>query len=287
MSPRSPGPRMIPPDPLRRHRRRIPAAGALAAPVVLPSFLRRLPPWTATGCLLAAVLSIVSAGPAAAQLPIEGEVRQIVAFTLQPGAAGAVRTLYRDEVIPLYAADPALRSLRIFAEAESPVPVDLVVVRAFEGMAGMDASGAALRRLAEGAGTSVGALYGRIAALATGHADEFVRMLPELGHGDPAGARLTAFVRYRIAPGQGDAFEAALAGPVLELERTHGWGSSTARYLLGDGWSLLRMVGVDSLAGYQAHVEAVEAILARRGLAGAVVRRSDQLLVALPELEIR
>jgi hypothetical protein len=233
------------------------------------------------------VLGVAGAARLSAQVPSVGEVRQIVSFTLKPQAGPRVRALYRDELLELYAADPELRSLRVFREAESAVPVDLVVIRAFDGMAGMDASGAALRRLAEGAGRSVGALYGRIAALSTGHTDEFVRMLPEAGQGDPTTAELTAVFRYRVAPGRRGEVEAAFAGPVRAMERGEGWSTTTGRHLLGNGWHLVRMVGLASLGDYQRYVERLDDVLADAGVADAVAARSDQLLVSIPELAVR
>lgn len=226
-------------------------------------------------------------GAAAGQMPAHGEVRQLVSFTLRPGAAPAVREIYRDELLALYRADPEMRSLRVFREAESAVPVDLVVVRAFDGMAGMDASGEALRGLASESGTSVGALYGRISALSTGHTDEFVRMVPGAGEGDPAAAPLTAVFRFRIVPGRLDAMAEALAGPVRIMEREGRWAASTGRVLLGDGWHLVRMVGLSSLGDYQSYVERLERALDDAGVADSVAARSDQLLVAIPELAVR
>ena len=54
---------------------------------------------------------------------------------------------------------------RGFREAESPEPLDLIVVSTFRGMAGMDASNRTPRERAEKANTSMGELYGRIGAL--------------------------------------------------------------------------------------------------------------------------
>lgn len=237
--------------------------------------------------LLVLVAVLATPRPASTQAPAAGEVRQIVSFTLQTGASAEVRAIYRDELLELYRADPAMRSLRVFREAESPVPVDLVVVRAFDGMAGMDASNEALDELAAGAGASVGAIYGRIAGLSTGHTDEFVRMIPELGHGDPVASPLTGFMRYRIAPGMLPRFRRVLEETILPLEERHGWTSATAIYLLGDGWDVLRIVGFESLGGFESWNRRVLPASIEEAMDQIVDVRTVQLLVSIPEFAIR
>lgn len=231
--------------------------------------------------------AVVFASPGVAQPPSDGEVRQIVSFTLQPGTASDVRAIYRDELLELYRADPAMRSLRIFRESESPVPVDLVVVRGFDGMAGMDASNEVLAGLAARAGISVGAIYGRISDLATGHTDEFVRMLPELGQGDPASMPITAFLRYRLTPGTLPRFERLLSEVVVPAERRGGWPSSTGVYLIGDGWDVLRTVGFASLGDYEAWLRRARPSATEMAFDQVVERWSAQLLVAIPEFTVR
>ncbi|MEM7415116.1 MAG: hypothetical protein AAF389_06445 [Gemmatimonadota bacterium] len=123
-----------------------------------------------TGRSFRAVLSatllgvgLLKAIPLGAQVPQEGEVRQFVTFLLQPGQSAEVYRLYREEAIPLYRQNPAMLSVRALREVESPTPLDLVSVSAFDGMEGMDASNGELRRLSTEAGTSIGGLYGQIA----------------------------------------------------------------------------------------------------------------------------
>ena len=236
--------------------------------------------------LLSVAMPSVPSDPVEAQAPVEGEVRQFVSFTFQPGRMGDAVALYRDEVVPLYEQDSHLLSFRAFREAESPAPVDLVVVRAFRGMAGMDASGGDLRAAAERAGTSVGALYGRIAALSTGHTDEFVAMVPAWGSGDPTASRLTAFVRLRLAPGKRDEAEAALA-ELGGWEREQGIAVAAGRFILSDGWEVMRLVGFDDLADYESWLRASSETSAGERLRVGTVERSTALLGAVPELAIR
>lgn len=151
-----------------------------------------------------------------------------------PGRAAEATALYREAALPLYRADDYLLGFRAFREVESPIPVDLVIVRGFDGLAGMERSGARLREVATAQGTSVGALYGRIGALSQGHTDEFVEMLPRLGSGDPAATRWTVFIRLRLVPGVSADAEAALE-TVARWERQRGLATSTARFLIGDG----------------------------------------------------
>lgn len=120
-----------------------------------------------------------------AQLPVESEVRQIVTFSFPPGKSGEALAVFRDVAIPLYERDDAMLSFRGFREVESPIALDLIVVSSFAGMSGMDESNSMLGTLAAEAGTSIGAIYGRIGALSSRHTDEFVEMLPALGNGDP------------------------------------------------------------------------------------------------------
>ena len=91
------------------------------------------------------------------------EVRKLVTFKFSPGKSGDAIALFRDEALPLYEETPPKLRFRGFREAESPEPLDLIVVSTFRGMAGMDASNRTLRERAEKANTSMGELYGRMA----------------------------------------------------------------------------------------------------------------------------
>lgn len=198
-----------------------------------------------------ALLGLLAGSPAIdAQIPVEGEVRQLVTFRFLPGRSQEALELYRRDAIPLYRADHAMTSFRGLREVESPVPLDLVVVSAFDGMAGMDESNRALRALAEGRGASIGAIYGAIGALSSSHDDQFVEMLPRLGNGDPTRHRLIALLWYAVDPGSEAEFEEILERAVTPWEATHGRVASTGRFLLSDGWTHLRILGIDSLGEF-------------------------------------
>ena len=231
-------------------------------------------------------LLAVPASPLAAQAPLEGEVRQIVTFALLPGGTAEVVDLFRDRALPLYRENEAMRSVRIFREVESPVPLDLVVVSSFEGMEVMDRSNASLRSLAEDRGTSIRALYGEIAARSRAHADEFVEMLPELGGGDPAAAALSVFIRYRVAPGTAEAFETAVVR-IAAWEDDMEIPSTTGRFLISDGWDYLRILGFDSLAEYHEYRQEERLVRGYDALTLNTVRRQEIVLSGMPDLQVR
>jgi hypothetical protein len=201
------------------------------------------------GVLLAFGCLALAGATATAQTP--PEVLQLVTFTFLPGKGSEAIALFRDRALPLYEQNEAMLRFRGLREMESPEPYDLIVVSAFRGMEGMDASNRALRVAAERAGTSIGALYGAIGALSTRHTDQFVEMLTGLQHGDPIASRLVALVSYRLTPGAGPDFEDALRSRVIDWERANGVPANTGRFLISDGWQYLRLLGFDSLGDFQ------------------------------------
>ena len=221
-----------------------------------------------------------------AQTPQAGEVRQLVTFTFLPGRASDAVAMFRERAKPLYEDDAHMRSFRAFREVESPVPMDLMVVSSFDGMAAMDRSNALLSELARDAGTSIADVYGGIAAASTGHTDQFVEMLPELGWGDPSESRLTAFVWFRIPPGEGQAFERALR-TVAEADREGGVPSATGRFLVSDGWDYLRILGFDSLGAFQDYRRPPVRGVRAGPLTGLTVQRRQVILSQLPALAVR
>ena len=239
---------------------------------------------------LAAALGVATAGPLTpplvAQSPFAGEVRQLVTFRFLPGRSAEALRIYEDEAIPLYRAGREMRSFRGLREVESPVPLDLVVVSSFDGMAGMDRSNEELRSLAGEAGTSIGAIYGAIGSLSATHHDEFVEMLPELGDGDPTSRRLVALVRYRTVPGARGRFERALTD-LVEWEIDRGIAGATGRFLLSDGWTHLRLVGFESLATYQSYWNDIRADGDFDRLDEMIAERREVVLAPVPALAVR
>lgn len=196
-------------------------------------------PWSARG----------QAGPATA-----GEVRQFVTFRFAPGRGAEALALYRDSLLPVYRDLEPLRRFRLYREVESPVPLDVIVESTYDGVRGMEAGNAALRR-PHRSGTSARRLYGAISALSLAHTDEFVAMRPRpTAAPPPAGATLTVLESLRLVPGGGKRFEALLADAIEPWEASHAAGrrTETGRYLVSDGWDYLRIHEVASLAEVEA-----------------------------------
>lgn len=172
-------------------------------------------------------------------------------------------------------------TFRGFSEVESSIPLDLVVVSAFQGMAGMDASNAFL------GGAGIGEFYARVGPLLSSHTDQFVEMLPALGQGDPSEADRLALIWYRVVPGRQADFERALAAAAVPFEEAAGIASQTGRFLLGDGWHYVRFVGVPSLGGYQSYVAGLAGSEGYDEFAAQVVASREVILRSVPGLSVR
>ncbi len=228
-----------------------------------------------------AVLTGIASGAVGGQVPVEAEVRQIVTFSFVPGKSADAIDVFRQHALPLYEADAAMLSFRAFREVESSIPLDLVMVSAFRGMAGMDISNAYL------SGAGIGSFYGQIGGLISGHTDQFVEMLPSLGSGDASSRSRTAFVWYRTAPGQANAFEEALEMTVVAWEEAAGIPSTTGRFLVSDGWHYLRFLGFDSLGDYQEYWTRIRTLPGKVRLAELTVRRQEVIVASVAELAVR
>lgn len=222
-----------------------------------------------------------SADTLAAQVPVEGEVRQIVTLSFVPGRSGEAVEVFRDLAVPIYEGDPALLSFRGFREIESSIPLDLIVVSAFRGMGGMDRHNAALGE------AGIGAFYAGILPLVASHTDQFVEMRPELGAGDPSSAARTALVWYRLLPGEGEVFEEALKEVVVPWEEASGTPSATGRFLLSDGWHYLRFLGFESLGDYQDYWTAMRRLPGHPRIAEVTAERRQVIVAPVPELAVR
>ena len=115
----------------------------------------------------------------AAPAQIVPEVRQLVTFKFLPGRSQDAVTIFKEEALPVYRAHATMLRFRAYREAESPEPLDLIVVSTYQGMEGMDRFHDAVRK----SGASLGGLYGRIGALTQEHRDEFVEMDASLAWG--------------------------------------------------------------------------------------------------------
>lgn len=211
--------------------------------------------------LVVALLALPGPGlrvPVAAQLPTEArEVRQLVTFRFLPGQTGAALGLYRAFLVPIYREIEPMRTVRLFAEVESPEPLDLVVVTHYADMAGMDRANRLLRQLPSDR-PPIGELYRQVAELSLGHHDQFVELLsPPAVAATPDGL-LEVLEFLRVSAGAGAGFERQMLGVVhpWELEspmRDILARSETARFLVGDGWDYLRTYAVRDLAAWQAY----------------------------------
>lgn len=236
---------------------------------------------------LSAAATAIGAHDTAGQLPEEGEVRQLVTFRFVPGKAQEALNLYQRDAIPLYRRDRAMLSFRGFREVESPVPLDLIVVSAFRGMAGMDESNQALGTLARASGTSVGAIYGSIGALSSSHHDQFIEMQPHLGTGNATSRRLVAFVWYRTEPGHEEVFENLVAARLQPWESARGSVTSMGRFLVSDDWTHLRMLGFDSLGDYHKYQSDLRLQPWVGMLRGEILRHREVILAVIPEFSVR
>lgn len=212
------------------------------------------------------------------------EVRQIVTFLFQPGQGAEAQRIYAEQLKPLYEANPAMRRIRAYREAESPVPLDLILVSSFAGMAGMDASNEHLRRPPAGQ-RSAFEWYGTLAAMTQHHHDQFVEMVPALSDSvtNDAG-QLVAFEYYRVAPGLHGRFERQLQDQRSREQRgrLYAW-SETGRMLVSDGWDYLRIFGLSTLADWSRFRAAT-----RQGPADALVTARRTIIVrGVPAIAVR
>jgi hypothetical protein len=218
-----------------------------------------------------------------------GEVRQLVYFHFLPGRMNDAVQVFRDEALPLYRQNEPMLRFRAYRESESPVPLDLVVVSTFEGMSGMDASNRALGEQARKRGTSVGGIYGRISALSSQHRDEFVEIQSALSWGSVDEANLVALVSIRLAPGAVEGYETMVRNDVLPWERGLDVvsGSETGRFLLADGFTFFRTIGLADLGAWHEYVREERRQPFRRALDELVVESRQILVAPLRELAVR
>ena len=213
----------------------------------------------ASTALFSATLTAALLAPLSAQYTAAttgGEVRQIVTFHFQPGRSADAFTIYEKQLKPIYSEVAPLRRFRGYREAESPEPLDLVVVSSYDGMAGMDAANEALRR-PNATGQSALTLYGVLSGMTQSHHDQFVEMLPALSDSVTAAADLTVFEYIRVVPGAQQRFPTLLFTFIRPFERERGlyaW-SESGRMLVSDGWDFVRIYGIRSLGEWQRYRE--------------------------------
>lgn len=228
---------------------------------------------------LSLVVALLLPHPAHAQ-----QVRQIVTFLFQPGRSAEATRIYAEQLKPIYEATTPLRRFRAYREAESPEPLDLIIVSSYDGMSGMDAGNAALRN-APASGPSAFQWYGTLAAMTQWHHDQFVEMIPSLSDSVVADAdQLTVFEYYRVAPGMHARFELQLSGlrSGEQRSRPYLW-SETGRMLVADGWDYLRVFGVRSLGEWHTYRQRTR----QHPMEGTLTARKTIIVREMPALAVR
>jgi hypothetical protein len=215
------------------------------------------------------------------------EVRQIVTFLFQPGRSAEAVAIYEAQLKPIYTDVPPLLRFRAYREAESPEPLDLVVVSSYRGMVGMDAANEALRR-PHASGRSAFALYGTLSAMTQSHHDQFVEMLPPIGNPPDDSAGITVFEYLRVAAADQPRFE-LLLDPLRRAEQAAGlyrW-SEMGRMLVSDGWDFLRIHHMRTLADWQRYRTYQRHQTARGGPLTLITARKTIILKQDPRLSVR
>lgn len=248
--------------------------------------------WPVVGAAAALGLCGMADGRLHAQPRAESrEVRQLVTFQFLPGQTGAALDLYRNGLMPIYRVIEPMRTVRAFAEVESPERLDLMVVTHYADMAGMDRANASLRSLPPD-GPSIAELYQQLANLSLGHHDQFVEVIspPTIAPSPDGLLEVLEFVRLRA--GTAGLFERQM------LDVVHPWEqepqlrdvilrSETARFLIADGWDFLRTYAVRDLAAWQAYTSARARHPASFAAQGAVEQRKTMILREIPGLRVR
>lgn len=215
------------------------------------------------------------------------EVRQIVTFLFQPGRAADASAIYESQLKPIYTDIVPLQRFRAYREAESPEPLDLVVVSSYRGMAGMDAANAALRT-PHRSGKSAFALYGTLSAMTQHHHDQFVEMLPQVGPAPDDSAGITVFEYLRVAEKDHDMFV-----QLFEHTRRKAVDSGVVRWtefgrmLVSDGWDFLCISHLRSLGDWQRYRAFMRGQHEGRGELAVVTARKTIILRQDPRLSVR
>ena len=209
-------------------------------------------------------------------------------FQLAAGRGNDVVELFREHALPLYKNNQAMVRFRGYREVESPVPLDIMLVSTFHGMAGMDESNERLRSLAAASGRPIGAIYGEIAGMSRGHHDQFVSMIDHVATRSSDAAPLMVFESIELASEDDRAFETHLVElSAWEQESAILRGSETGRVLIGSGWHYVRFLGIDHLAALEQHLTALREQSFYRRIAPGIRRVQRVVAGIIPELSVR
>jgi hypothetical protein len=243
--------------------------------------------WAAAVALLAAA----AGRPVGAQHPAEArEVRQLVTFRFLPGQLRVARDIYRRQLVPIYRDVETMRQVRVFGEAESPEPFDLMVVTHYADLAAMDRANKALEQPAPER-PPVSFFYSQLANLCLGNHDQFVEVISPPATAAPDDT-LEVLEFLRLEPGFAESFEQQMLASVhaWELEdemRSVVLRSETARFFVADGWDYLRTYAIRSLSAWQAYTTARGRHPAAAAVNRMVAARKTMILREMQDLRVR
>jgi hypothetical protein len=260
----------------------------------LPRLLRRVVPHIATmgaALLLCVPVTSVSAQAVSTPTPYRvsvPEVRQIVTFLFQPSRLDDAVAIYSQKLLPIYSDLLPLKRFRAYREAESPEPLDLVIVSSYNGMAGMDSANVALR-VPHKSGQSAFALYGALSAMTHTHHDQFVEMIASLSDSTAERSGLTVFEYLRATPGARRGYLSLLQRDLRAFEKAQGLylSSETGRMLVSDGWDFLRIHQVASLEQWQRYQQQTRVSPYAGQLDSMIVARKTLILRGDARLSVR
>jgi hypothetical protein len=257
--------------------------------------LSRLPFLPVSGATFfgAAVMLSAQATAAVAQTPAPyrasvPEVRQIVTFLFQPSRLDDALAIYTQKLLPIYSDLLPLKRFRAYREAESPEPLDLVIVSSYNGMAGMDSANVALR-VPHKSGQSAFALYGALSAMTHTHHDQFVEVIASLSDSTAERSGLTVFEYLRAAPGARRGYLSLLQRDLRAFEKAQGLylSSETGRMLVSDGWDFLRIHQMASLEQWQRYQQQTRVSPYAGQLDSMIVARKTLILRGDARLSLR
>ena len=244
------------------------------------------------GVIAAAVAAASSAGLLWAQPQVESrEVRQLVTFRFLPGQTPAALEIYGTHLTPIYREVEAMRTVRAFGEAESPEPLDLMVVTHYADLAAMDRANRDLRRPWPDHPPVV-ELYRQLSDLSLGHTDQLLEVISPPSIAAAPDGMLEVLEFLRLTPGSAGAFERFVLSAVHPWEQQTEMRdivarSETARFLVADGWDYLRTYAVRDLAAWQAYGAARARQPATFQVQRLITARKTIILREIADLRVR
>ena len=209
------------------------------------------------GVLLAALAAIAAPAAGGQRQSFETlEVRQLVTVRWGSGVPFGARPAM-DMLVDVYRQTPAVVRMRGFQQAHSTDPFDLVMMTSYRGFEGFEQA----RKQMVGQRTNAGGTFftaqRHFDEASEWHRDEFLEMLPNHDHKSGSDPRVFVFEWVRLVPAAHRAYELLLQTAVVpwERERTFLYLTETGRVLVGDGWDYVRILGFETLSGYQDYLD--------------------------------